>query len=102
LPSRVPDSSATVYKSSDLVLSYPPYHDIIPYSGLEWGRGGGPGRHRREIPTMTAWQPSVCAKTARTSASVKTTDNPRGGAAPHSFPFCAPMTDSPHAVRAFL
>jgi hypothetical protein len=29
-------------KSSDLVLSHPPYHDLIPYSGSEWGRGGGP------------------------------------------------------------
>jgi len=27
-----------VGKLSDLVLSHPPYHDIIPYSGSEWGR----------------------------------------------------------------
>ena len=32
----------TVGKPSDLVLSHPPYHDLIPYSGSEWGRGGGP------------------------------------------------------------
>ena len=31
----------TVGKPSDLVLSHPPYHDMIPYSGSEWGRGGG-------------------------------------------------------------
>ena len=28
----------TVGKPSDLVLSHPPYHDMIPYSGSEWGR----------------------------------------------------------------
>jgi hypothetical protein len=33
---------ATVGKPSDLVLSHPPYHDVIPYSGSEWGRGGEP------------------------------------------------------------
>jgi hypothetical protein len=37
---------ATVYKPSDLVLS-PPYHDMIPYSGSEWGRGGGNRRRAR-------------------------------------------------------
>lgn len=28
----------SVGKPSDLVLSHPPYHDMIPYSGSEWGR----------------------------------------------------------------
>jgi len=32
----------TVGKPSNLVLSHPPYHDMIPYSGSEWGRGGVP------------------------------------------------------------
>jgi hypothetical protein len=31
----------TIGKSSDLVLSHPPYHDMIPYSGSEWGGEGG-------------------------------------------------------------
>jgi hypothetical protein len=31
-----------VGKPSDLVLSHPPYHDLIPYSASEWGRGGEP------------------------------------------------------------
>jgi hypothetical protein len=31
-----------VGKPSDLVLSHPPYHDMIPYSGSEWGRGREP------------------------------------------------------------
>jgi hypothetical protein len=34
----------TVGKPSDLVLSHPPYHDMIPYSGSELGRGGEGGR----------------------------------------------------------
>ena len=38
---------ATVGKPSDLVLSHPPYHDMIPYSGSEWGRGAPP---RRSLP----------------------------------------------------
>lgn len=28
----------SVGKPSDLVLTHPPYHDMIPYSGSEWGR----------------------------------------------------------------
>ena len=32
----------SVGKPSDLVLSHPPYHDMIPYSGSEWGREGNP------------------------------------------------------------
>ena len=46
---------ATVGKPSDLVLSHPPYHDMIPYSGSEWGRGGG------RIPTTS---PAVRRKTS--------------------------------------
>jgi hypothetical protein len=32
---------ATVYKSSDLVLSHPPYHDMIPYIAARSGGGEG-------------------------------------------------------------
>ncbi len=31
-----------VGKSSDLVLSHPPYHNIVVYSGKVWGRVGPP------------------------------------------------------------
>jgi hypothetical protein len=32
----------TVGKPSDLVLSHPPYHNIVVYSGAVWGRAGHP------------------------------------------------------------
>jgi hypothetical protein len=50
----------TVGKPSDLVLSHPPYHGLIPYSGSEWGRGEGPHpddltrtHHRRRAARWT-------------------------------------------------
>jgi len=32
----------TVGKTSDLVLSHPPYHNIVAYSGSVWGRNPHP------------------------------------------------------------
>ena len=42
----------TVYKPSDLVLSHPHYHDMIPYDGLGVGEGRGAAPRR----PLSVWE----------------------------------------------
>ena len=43
-----------VGKPSDLVLSHPPYHNIVVYSGEVWGRVGTPTICRAAQPRMNS------------------------------------------------
>jgi hypothetical protein len=52
-----------VGKPSDLVLSHPPYHNIVVYSGNVWGRGPHPDELSRcatkERPTGEQFKPNT-------------------------------------------
>jgi hypothetical protein len=63
-----------VGKPSDLVLSHPPYHDMIPYSGSEWGREPHPDdlsrcKSEAEFLEKLRWRSRTNARQRRPAVS---------------------------------
>jgi hypothetical protein len=56
-----------VQKPSDLVLSHPPYHDMIVYSGKVWSRAGHPALPKMMVGKVESQRPFalLCLRLSR-------------------------------------